>query len=312
MTKILITGGAGYIGSVLTEYLLFNSDYKITVVDNFIYNSSALNHLYHFSNLTILNLDVRNYDQLEQVYKNYDIIIPLAALVGAPICQKDPIGSKLINYDSVVKMLEGLSKNQSVIMPTTNSAYGQGQADNFCDENSPLNPISNYAKEKVELEKRLMDFDNTISFRLATVFGMSPRLRLDLLVNDMTYKAYKDQYVVLYESHFKRNYIHVRDVARVFDFSIKNFNSMKNNIFNVGLEDANLSKQELCNKIKNHLPNLAIYNNELNKDPDQRNYIVSNKKIIKTGFITKYSIDDGIEELIKGFASLKKFHLGNI
>jgi nucleoside-diphosphate-sugar epimerase len=197
-------------------------------------------------------------------------------------------------------------------MPTTNSAYGSGDINNFCDENSALNPISLYAKDKIEVEQELMKKKNAISLRLATVFGMSPRMRTDLLINDFVFRAFFDGYVVLYESFFKRNYIHIRDVSRAFLHCLNKFDQMKGNIFNVGLSNANLSKQQLCEQIKLKLPKFNIINNNYDKDPDQRNYIVSNAKIELTGFKTKYSIDDGIEELISGYSCLKKYTYGNI
>ena len=208
-------------------------------------------------------------------------------------------------------MITEVSKDQMIIMPTTNSAYGTGDKNNFCDEKSPLNPISKYAVDKVEIEKLLMERENSISYRLATVFGMSPRMRIDLLVNDFTYRAYHDSALVIFEGHFKRNYIHVRDVVNAFKHALNNMQSMKSEIFNVGLSDANLSKIELCQEIKKHLPNFTFVEEKIKKDPDQRNYIVSNDKIEKTGFIPKYSLSDGIKELIKGYAMLKNQSFGN-
>ena len=197
-------------------------------------------------------------------------------------------------------MLKERSNQQPTIMPTTNSAYGSGDDNNYCTEESKLNPISKYAIDKVEVEKKLLDQGNAISFRLATVFGMSPRMRLDLLVNDFTYRAVKDKFIVLFESSFKRNYIHVRDISRVFRHAIKNFSSMNNNIYNVGLSNANISKLELCQIIKKYVPDFVYIDEPIGKDPDQRNYIVSNEKIEKTGFVPEVSIDDGVQELIKG------------
>ena len=209
-------------------------------------------------------------------------------------------------------MLKDLSKDQQVIMPTTNSAYGTGDENNLCDENSPLKPISQYASDKVEVEKELMSRENSISLRLATVFGMSPRMRLDLLVNDFTYRAVYDGALVLFEGHFKRNYIHVRDVSRAFIHALNNFSSMKNNVFNIGLSDANLSKIELCEEIKKVIKNFYFIEAGNQKDPDQRNYIVSNEKIEKTNFSPSYKLPEGIKELVKGYRMIKNSIYGNI
>ena len=222
MKKILITGGGGYIGSVLSELLLKNN-FHVTILDNFMYGQVSLNHLCNFENLKIIKGDVRDEAKIKTLLKKSDVIIPLAALVGAPICNFDPVGSKSINYDSLDIIFKNKAKEQIILMPTTNSAYGSGDTNNYCDENSQLKPISNYAKAKVDLEKKLMDLENTTSFRLATVFGMSPRMRTDLLVNDFVLRAFNDRFIVLFESQFKRNYIHVRDVAHLFLYSLNNY-----------------------------------------------------------------------------------------
>jgi nucleoside-diphosphate-sugar epimerase len=311
VNNILVTGGAGYIGSILVDYLL-KDKFNVTVIDNFLYNQASLNHLCANRNLTIINSDVRNINLTKEHVSKNDIIIPLAAIVGAPACNKDPIGSSSINKKSILEILKFITDDQLILMPTTNSAYGSGDSKNLCDENSVLNPISLYAKDKVEIEQELMKKKNAISLRLATVFGMSPRMRTDLLVNDFVFRAFFDGYVVLYESFFKRNYIHVRDVSIAFLHCLKKFDHMKGNIFNVGLSNANLSKQELCEKIKLKLPKFNIINSNYEKDPDQRNYIVSNAKIEATGYKPQYSINDGIEELINGYSCLKKYSNGNI
>lgn len=309
--NILITGGAGYLGSVMIPDFLAKG-YHITVIDNFMYKQNSLNHLCHYKNFNIVNGDVRLNSAIDLLIKKADVIIPLAAYVGAPLCDKDPIGASSTNKEAILLMLKKLSKDQRIIMPTTNSAYGSGNADNFCDEKSELNPISLYAKEKVEVEKALMEHENAISFRLATVFGMSPRMRIDLLVNDFTYRAFKDQFLVLFESNFKRNYIHVKDVARAFMHGIENFESMKSEIFNVGLSDTNISKKELCEAIKLQVPNFVFPEEEVGEDPDKRNYIVSNIKIEKTGFKTNFSLNLGIKELLKGFKMLNNSVYGNV
>ncbi len=297
--NILVTGGAGYLGSTLVPALL-ESNCKVRVVDNLIYNQSSLNHVCYHKNFEFYDIDVRNTKSMEEHYKWADTIIPLAALVGAPLCEKDSVGSQTINHDSPIHMFRSIDKSTVVLMPTTNSAYGSGNENNFCDETSPLNPISEYAKQKIQVEKELMERENSVSFRLATVFGMSPRMRLDLLVNDFVNKALKERSIVLFESHFKRNYIHVKDIARVFLFALQNFNSVRGEVFNVGLSNANLSKKELCLRIKEYIPQLQIIETKHGKDPDQRNYIVSNTKIESRGYKPMYSIDDGIKELIKG------------
>jgi nucleoside-diphosphate-sugar epimerase len=236
----------------------------------------------------------------------------LAALVGAPICNFDPVGATTINHDAILLMLKLLSKDQIVLMPTTNSAYGSGDENNFCTEETPLFPISQYAKDKVEVEKQLMDRENAVSFRLATVFGMSPRMRIDLLVNDFTYIAVYDKFVILFEGQFKRNYVHVRDVSRAFSHAINNYNRMKGQIFNVGLSEANVSKLQLCEYIKKKIPDFVYVEAPLGKDPDQRNYIVSNAKLEATGFKTEFSLERGIEELIKGYQMIRNSRYGNL
>ena len=252
--NILVTGGAGYLGSTMVPDLL-SDGHKVTVLDNFMFKQSSLNHCCHHPNFSIVKGDIREKTVISPLMKSADVIIPLAALVGAPLCNLDPVGATTINHDAIEMMISLISKDQIVLMPTTNSAYGTGDAGNYCNEESPLRPISQYAIEKVEIEKKLMQQQNAISFRLATVFGMSPRMRVDLLVNDFTYRAVNDGFVVLFESHFKRNYIHVRDVSRVFRHALNNHDSMKGEIYNVGLSEANVSKKELCQTIKKQLPN---------------------------------------------------------
>ncbi len=309
--KILVTGGAGYLGSTMVPELL-NAGHKVTVLDNFMYGQNSLAHICYHQNFNVVHGDVRIERTMLPLLKDADIVIPLAALVGAPLCNKDPVGATTTNRDAIHLMLKNLSKDQIVLMPTTNSAYGSGDKNNYCTEESPLRPISQYAIEKVEVEKSLMQHSNAISFRLATVFGMSPRMRIDLLVNDFTYRAVYDRFVVLFESQFKRNYIHVRDVARVFMHAISNFAKMKGQIYNVGLSDANVSKQELCEAIKKYVPDFVFLEAPVGKDPDQRNYVVSNAKIEGTGFNQAYSLDFGIRELIKGYTMIKNTKYGNV
>ena len=309
--NILVTGGAGYLGSTMVPDLLAEG-HKVTVLDNFMFKQTSLNHCCYHPNFTVVKGDIRQKDTMSVLMKEADVIIPLAALVGAPLCSLDPIGATTINHDAIELMLKLISKDQIVLMPTTNSAYGTGDKDNYCNEESPLRPISQYAIEKVEIEKELMQHPSAISFRLATVFGMSPRMRIDLLVNDFTYRAVNDRFVVLFESHFKRNYIHVRDVSRVFQHALNNHDAMKGEIYNVGLSNANVSKKELCEHIQKQVPDFIFIDEQIGKDPDQRNYIVSNEKIESTGFKTEFSLDRGIGELLKGYTMIKNSRYGNV
>lgn len=309
--KILVTGGAGYIGSILIPELL-KCGHNVIVIDNFIYGQNSLLDCCACENFTIIRDDARDEDVLKEHLKEADYILPLAALVGAPLCKRDKIGSISTNRDAIASLVKLASRQQRIVMPTTNSGYGIGQKGNFCTENTPLNPISLYGKLKVEAEKIILDRANAISLRLATVFGISPRMRIDLLVNDLTYRAVKDKFVVIFEGHFKRNYIHIRDVARAFIYAIDNFEQMKNEAYNVGLSEANLSKIELCDKIKEHVSDFVYLEAPIGEDPDKRDYIVSNEKIEKSGFNTKYSLEVGIKELIKGYRIITNNKYGNI
>ena len=311
MANILVTGGAGYLGSIMVPDLLYEG-HRVTVIDNFMYKQTSLNHLCAHPNFDVVKGDVRVESDMLPLLKNADIIIPLAALVGAPLCKADPVGADSTNKVAIYNMMNHVSNQQIIIMPTTNSAYGSGDENNFCTEKSPLNPISKYAIDKVEVEKRLMEHPNAISYRLATVFGMSPRMRIDLLVNDFVYRAVYDRFVVLFESHFKRNYIHVRDVARAFVHAIHNIDTMKQNIYNVGLSNANVSKKELCEVIKSFITDFTIVDAPVGIDPDQRNYIVSNAKLEAIGFSPKYPLEAGVQELVKGYRMVKNTKYGNI
>ena len=311
MVTVLVTGGAGYIGSVLVTELL-NKGYKVIVIDNFIYKQTSLSHLVRNKNLEIVFGDVRDHDLVLEFLKKADVIIPLAAIVGAPACARDPITATSINKTSTSWLINQISKSQQILMPTTNSAYGAGNNLNYCDESSPLNPLSLYAIDKVFIEKLLMEKDNATSFRLATVFGISPRMRLDLLVNNFVYRALTDSFLILFEGHFKRNYVHISDVVKMFMFGIENPDLVRNQIFNFGLSEANISKVELCEKIKRFIPNFVFQEDEFAKDPDQRNYIVSNKRIEALGINARVTLDEGISELIKGIGMFTSYPYTNL
>lgn len=309
--NILVTGGAGYLGSVMVPELL-KQGHKVTVLDTFMFGQNSLADICFMENFSVVRGDARDINLLRKLTKDIDIVIPLAALVGAPLCNRDQIGTVTINRDAIQTLSDVLSKEQRILMPVTNSGYGIGQDGVYCTEETPLHPISTYGKTKVEAEEIILQRENSISFRLATVFGMSSRMRLDLLVNDFTYRAVNDGFIVIFEGHFKRNYIHIRDVARAFIHGIENFDKMKGEAYNVGLSDANLSKLELCAKIKEHIPNFTIMEAEIGKDPDQRNYIVSNEKIEATGFKPQFSLDMGIKELIKGYTIINNSKFSNV
>ena len=309
--KILVTGGAGYLGSTLVPDLL-SLGHEVKVLDNFMFKQNSLNHVCFHPHFSVVKGDIRVKSTILPLMKEAEVIIPLAALVGAPICNLDPVGASTINHDAIMLMLKHLSNDQIVLMPTTNSAYGTGDENNYCTEDSPLRPISQYAIEKVEIEKELMEHPNAISFRLATVFGMSPRMRVDLLVNDFTHRAVNDRFVVLFESHFKRNYIHVRDVSRVFQHALHKLEKMNGQIYNVGLSDANVSKKELCEQIQKQVRGFIFIEAPVGKDPDQRNYIVSNEKVEATGFKPEFSLERGIADLIKGYTMIRNTRYGNV
>jgi nucleoside-diphosphate-sugar epimerase len=309
--KILVTGGAGYLGSIMVPELL-NAGHKVAVLDNFMFRQASLNHCCAHPDFSVVKGDVRDETLMRSLLAKADVIIPLAALVGAPLCKADPVGARTTNLDAQLMLIKLLSKDQQVLMPITNSGYGIGESGKFCTEDTPMRPLSLYGIHKMEVEKAILDHGNAISFRLATVFGMSPRPRIDLLVNDFTYRAFYDRFVVLFESHFKRNYIHVRDVARTFLHGLDKFDSMKGRPYNVGLSSANLSKRELCERIKIQLPDFVFMDAAVGEDPDKRNYIVSNERLECTGWQPAYDLDFGIAELIKGYTMLKNTLYTNI
>jgi nucleoside-diphosphate-sugar epimerase len=308
--RIVVTGGAGYIGSVLVPQLL-NDGHEVTVIDNFMYGQTSLLDCCDRPAFKIVKGDVRDARVLGDHVPKADAVLPLACLTGAPICSRDPWTAQAVNYDAVKTITEMLSPSQMLIFPSTNSGYGVGQADIFCDEDTPLRPVSLYGRLKVELEQLLLDRGTFVTFRFATLFGTSPRMRLDLLVNDFTYRAVTDRSVVLFEPHFKRNYLHVRDAANAFVHTLANYDAMKGRPFNVGLSDANLSKAELCEMIRCQVPGFHIVEAEVGEDPDKRNYIVSNARIEATGFQTRHSLQAGIAELVKGYTILRRNQYAN-
>lgn len=304
MKRILITGGAGYLGSIITEVLL-NKGYMVTILDNLMYKQISISIFSYNKNFNFVLGDVTNKEILRNLVKSHDVIIPLAAIVGMPACERNPELTVKINFEQISNIVKWITKDQLIIIPNTNSQYGS--SNEIITENSPFKPLSLYAETKCNAEKKVLDSGNGIALRLATVFGMSHRMRTDLLVNDFVYRSIKDNYLVLFESHFVRNYIHIRDVANAFLYMIENYDKFNNNVFNVGLSDANCTKLELAGKIKKFIPELIIVENEFKKDLDQRNYWVSNEKIEKTGWKPLYTLEDGIEELIKGYQIIREF-----
>jgi nucleoside-diphosphate-sugar epimerase len=309
--KILITGGAGYLGSVLTPTLLAQS-HEVTVLDNFYFNQNSLLDCCHFDAFQVVRGDCRDEALVRPLVARADLIIPLAALVGVPLCNTDTIATQTTNQEAVEMLCRLAGRQQWIIMPVTNSGYGVGEKGKFCTEDSPLRPLSTYGVTKVKAEEAVLARDNSISFRLATVFGTSPRMRVDLLVNDFVYRAVHDRAVMIFEGHFKRNYIHIRDVARAFLHGIARFDQMKGRPYNVGLDDANLSKLELGAVIQKHLPKFVFVEAPIGEDPDKRDYIVSNARIAATGFKPEWSLDRGIAELIKGFTILRNTIYSNV
>lgn len=309
--KILITGAAGYLGSIMVPKLL-SEGHEVVAIDNFMYNQSSLMDCCHDSKLRVIRGDARDRHLIEREIRKVDAIFPLACLTGAPLCAKDPVAAETINLGAVKLILELRNPNQKIIYPTTNSGYGIGQKGVPCDEKSALKPISLYGRLKVEAEEAVLKSGNAITLRLATVFGISPRMRLDLLVNDFVYRAVYDGFLVLFEAHFKRNYIHVRDVTRAFIHCLNNFDKMKNEAYNVGLSDCNISKKELCEEIKKQVPNFYFVEAEVGEDPDKRDYVISNEKIERTGFKPQFNLQHGISELVRGYQVIKRNQYANI
>lgn len=308
--KIVVTGGAGYIGSVLVP-LLLSEGHQVTVIDNFMYGQTPLLDCCDRPSLTVIRGDVRDPRVVQDAVRGADAVLPLACLTGAPICSRDPWSATAINFDAIKTLGETLSPAQMMIFPSTNSGYGVGEAGIECNEDTPLRPVSLYGRLKVDVESFLLDKGSFVTFRFATLFGTSPRMRLDLLVNDFTYRAVNDRSVVLFEPHFKRNYLHVRDAARAFAHVLANYDRMKGRPYNVGLSDANISKQELCDRIALQVPGFQVITADVGKDPDQRNYIVSNARIESTGFRPAFGLDEGIRDLVKGFQIVRRNQYGN-
>ncbi|MDR3499385.1 MAG: SDR family oxidoreductase [Parvibaculum sp.] len=309
--RVLVTGGAGYIGSMLVPKLL-GEGYEVTVLDTFARGDTELAASCADPKFTPVQGNVRDEALMKKLLAKADIVIPLAALVGAPLCKREPHTATAVNREAVLWLVKNLSREQKILYPTTNSGYGIGEAGKECTEETPLRPISLYGVDKVEAERAILDSGNGVTFRLATVFGMAPRMRIDLLVNDFTLRAVRDRAVLIFEGHFKRNYIHVRDVARAFLHGIENYERMNNQPYNVGLSDANLSKLELCERIKRHVPNFVYVEAPIGEDPDKRDYIVSNSKIEGTGWVPAHSLDAGIAELIKGYTMLNPQRFANV
>ena len=308
---VLVTGGAGYLGSVLCERLLA-AGYRVTTVDDMMYQQRSLFHLCADPHFDFVSGDARDKELMRRLVKEADVLIPLAAIVGAPACDRDPLLARSVNLEAV-RLLNGLrSPQQMVIYPTTNSGYGTQSGDLFCTEDTPLEPISLYGQTKSQAEAELLETPNVITLRLATVFGTSPRMRLDLLVNHFVYAAVTDGYIVIFEKDFKRNYIHVRDVADCFVHCIENFKRMAGRPYNAGLDAANLSKEELALRIKEYVPNFYVHFGQVGSDPDKRNYIVSNQRLREAGFEARRSLDDGIRELLKGYRMTGRARFKNV
>lgn len=309
--RILVTGGGGYIGSILVPRML-ELGHSVTVLDSFERGTTDLSSSCANENFNPVRGDARDTRLLDELVPKHDVLIPLAALVGAPLCKQDPIAAKTLNQDAVVDLVKRTSRNQIILYPTTNSGYGVGEAGKFCTEESPLNPLSLYGVTKVEAEKAVLGSGNGVTLRLATVFGMSPRMRLDLLVNDFTWRAVTDRAVVIFEGHFKRNYIHIRDVVKGFEHALENYSRMRGEAYNLGLSEANLSKLELCAKIREHVPNFVFLEAPIGEDPDKRDYIVSNDKLEATGWRPDWSLDRGIRELLRGYRMLRNSRYANV
>ena len=310
-THVVVTGAAGYLGSVLCEHLLA-AGYRVTAVDGLIYRQRSLFQLCANPLFDFVLGDAREEQLMRRMLKDADVLIPLAAIVGAPACDRDPWLARSVNLEAIKLLARLRSNDQLMVYPTTNSGYGTKSGDVFCTEDTPLEPISLYGQTKTEAEAEILERTNTVTLRLATVFGMSPRMRLDLLVNHFVYAAVTDGYIVIFEKDFKRNYIHIRDVADCFIHCIENGKKMAGRPYNAGLDSANLSKEALALKIKEYVPNFYIHFGQVGTDPDKRNYIVSNQRLRDAGFEAKRSLDSGIQELLKGYRMMGRAEFANI
>lgn len=307
---VLVTGAAGYVGSILCEHLL-DAGFKVRALDR-MYFEPSLFHLCANPDFDFVLGDARDEKLVTEAMKDADVIVPLAAVVGAPACSRDPIMATSVNLDAVRMITRLRSRDQLIVYPTTNSGYGTKSGDVYCTEETPLEPISLYGITKTDAERAVLDSGNSITLRLATVFGVSPRMRLDLLVNHFVYAAVTDGYMIIFEKHFKRNFLHIRDAADCFIHCIRNRSAMLGRTFNLGLDDANLSKEELAEKIKQYVPRFFIHYSEIGTDPDKRNYIVSNQRLREAGFEARRSIDSGILELLKGYKMLGRGRFQNV
>jgi nucleoside-diphosphate-sugar epimerase len=309
--KVLVTGGAGYIGSILCEHLL-DTGYSVTAVDNLNFGQRGPFHLAANPRYEFVFGDVRDERVIAELIPQADVLIPLAASVGAPLCDRDPVYATAVNLEAVQVLNKLRSPAQRILYPTTNSGYGTQSGEVYCTEDTPLEPISLYGKLKVAAEAEVLNSPNAVTLRLATVFGMSPRMRTDLLVNHFVHEAVTRGYLVIFEKAFKRNYVHIRDVADCFVHCIEKGDRMLNRPFNLGLDTANLSKQELAEKIQSYVPKFFVHYSEVGRDPDKRNYVVSNQRLREAGFEAKRTLDDGIRELIKGYRMIGRDEFGNV
>lgn len=310
MPHVFVTGAAGYIGSILCGCFL-DAGYRVTALDSLVHGQPSLFHLCGRPGFEFVDGDTRDESLVARLLRDADVVVPLAAVVGAPACDRDPALAWAVNRDAVRTLNRRRSRDQLIVFPTTNSGYGTTAGDTFCTEETPLEPISVYGRSKVEAEADLLDSPNAITLRLATVFGISPRLRLDLLVNHFVHAAVTDGYIVLFEKDFKRNFVHVRDVADCFVFAVEHAASMVGRPYNVGLDAANLSKEELALKIKAHVPRLYLHSAAVGSDPDKRNYVVSNQRLREAGFEARRSLDEGIQELLRGYRMIPRSPLRN-
>jgi nucleoside-diphosphate-sugar epimerase len=309
--RVLVTGGAGYLGSVLCETLL-DQGYRVTVLDCLLFGEQSLFHLAARPEFDFVFGDARDEATLKRLVREADVLIPLAAVVGAPACDRDPYLARTVNLDAVRLLNKLRSKDQALVYPTTNSGYGTKTGDVFCTEETPLEPISLYGQTKSDAERAVLDSPRAVALRLATVFGLSPRMRLDLLVNHFTYEAVTSRYLVVFEKDFKRNFVHIRDVADCFVHCIRQVDRMAGRPYNVGLDSANCSKEELARLIQRQVPNFYVHYAAVGSDPDKRNYIVSNQRLREAGFEARRSLDEGVRELIKGYRLLGRKRFMNV